>query len=422
MNSYYVSMNYVLRSLDHRLDFLAEHFSAIAIEGPKAVGKTETAMRRVDEVFHMDSPDDRNRFLAIDLVARAHESPLLIDEWQLLPESWDVVRRTVDAGIPQGSIFLTGSATPAPGITTHTGAGRIMTARMRPLGMCEVTSETSTISLGEIIAGGANITGESSCVLEDYIRALGTTGMPGAAKLPNLAMTEFIAAYIQRIVDRELPAQGYTVRNRSGLLGWMRSYARFTGTDASYTELLARATAGDGDAPSQRTTAVYREKLSEIWMVDPLPAWDSLFHRIPRLTVAPKHYLVDTAMALFLAGVRPRQLDSTQNASKLGQFFEALAVHSVRVAASAHGLSSSHVRTKGGEREIDLVLESHDGGVIAFEMKLAGTIRDDDVRHLTWFREQLGGDLIDAVVLYTGRHAYRRPDGIAVIPLSLLTP
>ncbi|WP_231910104.1 ATP-binding protein [Corynebacterium cystitidis] len=413
-------MSYRVRALDQRLDYLAQYFTAIAIEGPKAVGKTETALRRVGEVFRMDSADDRDRFLATDLLSKTEQNPILIDEWQLLPESWDIVRRTVDAGAPPGSIFLTGSATPAPGVTTHTGAGRIMTARLRPFGLCETTPEEDAISLGDLLTGETQIEAEATFTLDDYIRELATTGLPAASALPSHAQSDFLSGYVQRIVDRELPAQGYTVRNRQGLLSWLRAYARATGTDASYTQLLARATAGDGNAPSKRTTAVYREKLSEIWMVDPLPAWDSLFHLIPRQTVAPKHYLADVALSLYFAGIRPRQLNTSQNASRFGQFFESFAVHSARVAGSAHGLKASHVRTKGGEREIDLVLESRDGAVLAFEMKLAGRIRDEDVRHLTWLRDQLGEDLVEAVVLYTGRYAYRRPDGVAVIPLSLL--
>ena len=413
-------MEYIHRAVDRRLDVLAAHFPAIAIDGPKAVGKTETARRRVRTVFRMDSEDDQNRFLAVDLVNETRRGPLLIDEWQRLPQSWDLVRRAVDNGAPPGSIYLTGSATPQAGVTTHTGAGRIMSVRLRPLGLCELTVNPAAISLTALCEGGIAIEGQSDTDLAGYLTKMYTTGFPAAMGFPADMQQEFLASYAARIVDRELPAQGYTIRNRFGLQSWLHAYAQVTGTDASYSEILARATEGSGDAPSKRTTAVYREKLDEIWMFDELPAWESPTHQIPGQTRSPKHYLADVALGLHLAGIRRSSLNTSENSGLLGRFFEAYAVHSLRVAATAAGLRSGHVRTKKRAHEVDLVLETLDGRVLAFEIKLAGSIRDEDVRHLHWLRTIVGDDLVEAAVVYTGTHAYRRPDGVAVIPLALI--
>ncbi|MDY6049053.1 MAG: DUF4143 domain-containing protein [Corynebacterium sp.] len=262
--------------------------------------------------------------------------PLLIDEWQRLPQSWDLVRRAVDNGAPPGSIYLTGSATPQAGVTTHTGAGRIMSVRLRPIGLCELTPNPAAISVTSLCEGGAAIEGESDTDLAGYLTLLYITGFP-QPRHPAGMQQEFLATYVARIVDRELPAQGYTIRNRFGLQSWLHAYAQVTGTDASYSEILARATEGSGDAPSKRTTAVYREKLDEIWMLDELPAWESPTHRIPGQTRSPKHYLADVALGLHLAGIRPSSLNTSENAGLLGRFFEAYAVHSLRVAATAAG-------------------------------------------------------------------------------------
>ncbi|WP_047260534.1 ATP-binding protein [Corynebacterium uterequi] len=413
-------MVYLERAIDQRLDTLEHIFSAVAIEGPKAVGKTETARRRVRNVFRMDVPDDRSRFLATNLVEETRRGPILIDEWQLLPESWDMVRRAVDDGAPKGSVYLTGSSTPVDGVTTHSGAGRIASVRLRPLGLCELVEKDGAVLLSELLTQTAQLRGESDWQLSDYVRSLATSGLPGLIGLTPPASDEYLAAYIERIVDRELPSQGYTVRNKAGLRAWLRAYARATGTDASYSEILAAATRGEGNAPSKRTTALYREKLSEIWMLDPLEAWESSVYRIPRQTFSPKHFLADAAFSLHLSSISARHLNSGKHATHLGRFFEAYAVHSLRVAASAYGLRAGHVRTKSGDREVDLVLETHDGGVLAFEVKLSAVVRDEDVRHLLWLRELIGDDLIDMAIINTGKHAYRRPDGVAVIPLSLL--
>lgn len=148
-----------------------------------------------------------------------------------------------------------------------------------------------------------------------------------------------------------------------------------------------------------------------------------------RLTLAPKHHLVDPALAARLVGVGAAGLltgQGTQVAPTtgtwLGALFESLATQSVRVYAEAMGATLGHLRTKNSDHEVDLIVETADSRCTAIEVKLADTVSDGDTRHLHWLRDQLPDRLVETVVLYGGPHAYRRPDGIAVIPLAMLAP
>jgi predicted AAA+ superfamily ATPase len=174
----------------------------------------------------------------------------------------------------------------------------------------------------------------------------------------------------------------------------------------------------------------YRAVLERLWLVDPVPGWLPSRNYMARLTQAPKHHLADPALAARLLGVDEHALLTGGATSVLiprdgtlfGHLFESLVTLSVRVYAQAAEARVSHFRTREGRQEVDLIVERADQRVLALETKLSATVEDDDVRHLRWLQEQLGPDLLDAVVVTTGPHAYRRADGVAVVPAALLGP
>jgi uncharacterized protein len=174
----------------------------------------------------------------------------------------------------------------------------------------------------------------------------------------------------------------------------------------------------------------YRDVLERLYVLDPLPGWRPTRSHIKRLTEPPKHHLADPALATSLLGLTSRQLLAGEepalavprDGTFLGALFESLVTQSVRVYAQATEASVGHLRTFAGEREVDLIVERGDGRAVALEVKLHPVASDKDVGHLNWLREQIGDDLLDAVVVTTGSEAYRRPDGIAVVPAALLGP
>lgn len=423
-------MAYRRRIVDELLDELFPHLAAIALEGAKGVGKTATASQRAATTVALDDPNRREAVAADTASVTQLPAPVLIDEWQLVPDVWDRVRRAVDQDRTGGRFLLTGSAGLAPGVRVHSGAGRIVSLPMRPLSLSERQLCEPTVSLRELLAGSRPaINGRSTVTLPTYTDEILRSGLPGIRDLPERARAVQLDSYVTRIVDRELPDSGAAVRRPRALKAWLTAYAAATATDATYTRILDAATPGESDKPARQTVETYREHLRRIFVLDPLPAWVPTFAPLSRLTRAPKHHLLDPAIAARLVGVDRAGLlsgkglrVSAATGTWLGALFESLATLSVRVYASACDAQVGHLRTKNTEHEIDLVIEGSDRQVVALEVKLAASVSDADVRHLHWLQRQLGDRLTDRVVLTTGEHAYRRPDGVAVVPLALLGP
>lgn len=423
-------MEYVPRLVDKQLRRLLADVPAVAVDGPRAVGKSSTAAQFAQSVINLDQPDERELTSADRARLTRLPSPVLIDEWQLLPPVWDQVRRAVDAGAAAGSFILAGSSSPVQR-PTHSGAGRIVRLRMRPMSLAERQLVAPSVSLAALLTGTrGNVTDESPITLEQYANEITMTGFPGIRKVPERSRRDVIDGYLASIVDRDFAEAGSPVRRPSALRAWLRSYASATSSNASYTRILDVATPGEGEKPAKATTIAYRDTLQRMWLVDELPAWAGHTH-LTGLTGAPKHHLADPGLAARLLGVNASGLLDETNPDRssmprvgtlVGALFESLATLCVRVYAQACNSTVSHLRTANGAHEIDLIVESDDGRVLPIEVKLAGTVNDDDVKHLHWLRRRLGSEVLDAVVITTGKAAYRRGDGVAVVPLALLGP
>jgi predicted AAA+ superfamily ATPase len=420
--------SYIKRVLDEELLGLFQAVPAIALEGPKGVGKTESAARLAATIRRLDVPAERSVVAADPSLALEGRRPVLVDEWQRFSPIWDAVKRAVDDGAEPGSFLLTGSATPGDS-PTHSGAGRIVTLRMRPLSFFERQRQPPTVSLAALLAGGRPaITGSSGVVLRDYVDEIVRSGFPGLRGFSGRPLRTQLDGYLTRIVDIDLEEMGMRVRRPELVRRWLRAYAAATSTTTSYETIRDAATAGEGTKPSKRTTMPYRDILERLWILDPVPAWTPSRNPLARLSHPPKHHLADPALAARLLGATAETLLAGEEAERpgkgplIGALFESLATLSVRVYAQAAEARIGHLRTFGGDREIDLVAERADGRVVAIEVKLGGVVDDSDVKHLLWLQRELQENLIDTVVLSTGPRAYRRPDGVAVIPLALLGP
>jgi predicted AAA+ superfamily ATPase len=421
---------YQLRTVDQELDELLGGLPAISLEGPKGVGKTATAQRRAATVFAMDDATQRELLTADPQRLDRAPAPVLIDEWQREPAVWDFVRRSVDRNPAPARFLLTGSATPTSA-PTHSGAGRIVQLRMRPMSHAERALAEPTVSLGELLTGRRPAVGGGTALsLVDYAEEIVRSGFPAIRQLPPRARRAQLDGYLNRIVERDFPEQGHVVRRPDTLRGWLAAYAAATATTSSYNAILDAATPGETNKPAKTTTTVYRDVLSQLWLLDPVPGWLPSRSAFSRLGAAPKHHLADPALAARLLGVDVPALldDSAPDAAVrrpgplLGALFESLVTLSVRVYAQAAEATVHHLRTWDSRHEVDLIIQRADQRIVALEVKLSPSVSDDDVRHLTWLRGQLGDDLLDAAVITTGSEAYRRADGIAVIPFCLLEP
>lgn len=423
------SDSYLRRVIDDELDELMTGISAIAIEGAKGVGKTRTAVRRARTIYDLDLAGVRTLAEADPWSMTTGEPPILVDEWQRYPPVWDRVRRAVDDGAAPGSFLMTGSATPRdPG--THSGAGRIVRVHMRPLALSERALVRPTVSLRTLLTGTRpRLGGDTSFTVRDYVREICASGLPGLRGLEGRALRTQIDSYLARIVDRDVPDAGRTIRSPAAFHAWMTAYAAATATNCSYDTIRDAATAGDADKPAKATMAIYREVLERIWILDPLPGWVPSRNPMTRLVSAPKHHLADPAFAVRLLGMDSStllgalpDLRQPRGSHLLGPLFESLIALNLRVYAQQSEAKVSHLRTRGGEHEVDFIIEHADHRIVAVEVKLTQSVTDSDVKHLAWLQRKIGDDVLDAIVITTGNRAYRRQDGIGVVPAALLGP
>ncbi|MBX3029789.1 MAG: ATP-binding protein [Chloroflexi bacterium] len=426
-------MRYQPRIIDADLAELVASVPAVVVVGAKAIGKTESARRFARSVLDLADPDQRAIILSDRQSALANaDPPVLIDEWQYDPGTWEAMRRAVDADPTPGRFILTGSANPR-GVRVHSGAGRVVRVRMRPLSLAERGIESATVSLRAMwtaaTAGSLGIAGRTELSTIDYAREIVDSGFPGIRFGPERSRRRLVRSYVDSILEHDVPELGFVPRRPASLAQWLRAYAAASSTTATSTSI---ADAIPGDArPARQTIEVYRDVLSHLWLLDPVPAFPLGRSRLTEIGRAPKHQLTDPALAAAVLGVDAttllaadagRESATLRDGPLLGALFESLATQSVRVYAEALGLDVSHIRTARGEHEVDLMVHAPDGRALAIEVKLAATPSDRDVRHLHWLADRLGDDLVDRVVLTTGRQAYRRPDGVAVVPLALLGP
>ena len=420
---------YRRRVVDGELDLLLDELPAISIEGARAVGKTWTARRRARTVHNLDDPQTLALVEADPARLTRGPEPIFIDEWQRYPPAWDLVRRAVDDGSGAGRFLLAGST--APDLPpTHSGAGRIVTLRMRPMSLSERGVGEPAVSLRRLFTGRRPaIDGETDATLERYAEEICAGGFPGLRSFRPRAQRAALDGYLHRAVDHEVAAMGYRARQPGAVRRWLTACAAATATTATYETIRDAATAGEADKPAKTTTTAYRNLLEAMWMVETLPAWWSVENPLSRLKRGPKHHLADPALAARLLDVtagdllagRGNEPDAAREGSLPGALFESLVTLNVRVYAQAAQARVSHLRTWNDSREVDLIVEKGQR-MVAVEVKLAAAPRREDTRHLRWLVERLGPRVADAVLVTTGRHAYRDRDGIAVVPAALLGP
>lgn len=413
---------YHARVVDDRLDWLLTSFPAVAIEGAKGVGKTRTASRLARTVRRLDVTRTAQAAAADPSAVLTGDPPLLLDEWQRVPETWDAVRRAVDDRPGSGRFILTGSSRPR-GTTLHSGVGRIQSLLLRPMTPFERGFATSgPVSFAALLDGDAPLTSQMLDVTTaDYARMITTSGFPDTLHLDQTQASTWLRAYVRRVLDRDVEQEtGLALRSSGSMRRWLVAYAAATATTASYESVRDAATGGEVEKPAKSTSMRYRDALQDLWLVEEQHGWVPVGTRLRRAALAPKHHLVDPGLAAALLGV---DTDGLRRDGRLfGALFESLVVHTIRVFSQRHDATVQHLRTNAGRHEIDIIVERPDGRVLAIEVKLGPDVRSSDVKHLHWLREQIGDRLVDTVVVTSGALARRRDDGIAVIPLAALGP
>ena len=420
---------YKIRICDQILQEELAGSGAVLIEGAKWCGKTTTAEHAAKSAIYLDEPGkiEQNVFLSRTKPERllAGEAPRLVDEWQLAPSLWDAIRFEVDHGAGPGRFILTGSAVPPEtDEICHSGTGRFSWIRMRPMSLWESGESSGEASLGELFAG-RDVTGARSAVsdLERIAYILCRGGWPYACMLEGRVALKRAFAYVDAVAKKDISRVDGSIRDEDRARRLRRSYARLQGTQAALTKIKADLEANESKSFSVDTVASYVNALKKLFVVEDMAAWCPNIRAKTAVRSGDTRYFVDPSIATAALGLGPDDL--MDDLSAFGLFFETMAARDLRVYMDALDGTVGHYLDASG-LECDAVLHRRNGAYGLVEIKLGG---DELIRKgaasLLKLRAKL--DVSKArepsflmVLVATGDFAYRRDDGVYVVPLAAL--
>lgn len=394
---------------------------AVLIEGPKACGKTETASRFAESVVRLDVDEDARRAAEVDPgLILGGERPRLIDEWQLYPRIWDHVRRAADTDPARGQFLLTGSSSPTDDARRHSGAGRIARLAMRPMTVHELGASSDEVSLAALFAGDEPTARYGTAELPDLLAMLVMGGWPQQLGRDD---PRFVVDYLEQTAHLDINiADGDGRRSRrrdpDKVLDCIRSLARNVATAVGVRTIAADT------GLSRDAVADYLAALRRLLLVEDQPAFNVHLRSSRNLRTTPNRHFVDPSLAAAALRIDATRLLGDLNYA--GLLFESMVVRDLRVLAQPLDADVLHFHTD--DHEIDVVLQRPDGSWAAIEVKLGG---DDPIEQgaaslvaatASIDTTRTGRPAFLAVVTAGGRYAYRRADGVHVIPLATLCP
>ena len=420
---------YRKRVADSLLADKLDAMGAVLIEGPKACGKTTTAEQQAKSILYMDDPDNiaQNLQLAetnIKLLLRG-DTPRLIDEWQIAPQLWDAIRFEIDHRGDDGLFMLTGSAVPADDSKIHhTGTGRFAWLTMRPMTLWESGESTGDVSLAKLFENGEVVDGESHLSLEDVAYATCRGGWPKAMnKKSQKAALSQVKEYYEAITRSDISRVDGVLRDEQRAKRLMRSYARLQGSMAPIPTIIEDLKTNEPDVMSDETVVSYIKALKKIFVIEDMDAWNPNLRSKTAIRTSDNRYFVDPSLATAALGLGPNDLINDLNT--FGLFFETLCVRDLRVYAEALDGKVYHYRDKNG-LECDAVVHLRNGSYGLIEIKLGGdSLIQEGASALKSLAEKIDTTKMKKpsflmVLTAVGQYAYRREDGIYVVPIGCL--
>ena len=386
------------------------------IVGPRACGKTTTARRHCAARLRLDRPAEA-AFARADPDAALADGPfpLLLDEWQYVPDVLGAVKRAVDERTGSERFVLTGSAQTDLTAAGWPATGRLIRIEMYGLAEREIERRASRPAFFDLLAAG----GLDQIVMPSEVpdvRGYVSRAMRGT--FPEVALaggdrfrSRWLASYVDQVVSRDVSMVG-TVRDPARLRRYLRSVA------ASTAGIPAMKTLIDAAGIDRSTAVAYDTLLERLLLTESLPAWSS--NRLSRLIQLPKRYLLDPAFLRPLLGVDTRSV--LRDGDLLGRVLDTFVVAQLRAECMVSGLAPRlfHVRDANGRHEVDILAEFPDGGVIGFEVKADAAPGPDAARHLRWLRDALGDRFVAGAVVHTGPRPWRIDNDIYAIPICAL--
>lgn len=401
------------RHVEPILDALLASLPAVSLVGPRAVGKTTLAAARAATTLRFDIPAiAASARLDPDAALSGLPEPVLLDEWQIVPEILPALKRAVDADPSPGRFLLTGSVS-ASDQPSWAGTGRLVELPMWGMSVAELEGhgESPTL-LDRVLAGPVRAADfeRSSYGIGDYLELAMRSGFPQAAQAPaGVARTAWLGSYLDQLVLRDVAALG--PRNPTLL----RRYLEVLATNSA--GVVTQATLINAAGVNRETALGYDDDLARTFIAQSVPPWFT--NRLSRLAKLPKRYLTDAA--LIPAALRLEQQTVLRDTDLLGRLLDTFVASQLRIQADLRlpGPRLHHIRDRDGRREVDLLLETS-VGLIAVEVKASATPARRDARHLVWLMEQLGDTVALGIVFSAGPQPIQLADRIIALPISAL--
>ena len=420
--------NYRKRIADTILLRKLEGKGAVLIEGPKWCGKTTTAEQIAASVLYMDDPQTKEQNITMAGLNPKRlltgETPRLIDEWQLAPKLWDAIRFEVDHRHELGQFVLTGSAVPADTKEiTHSGTGRFTWMTMRPMSLYESGDSTGDVSLRELFGTPEAIDGAAKIDLDRLSFLICRGGWPLAVDLRDEIALDQALDYYDAVVHSDINRADGISKNPERVKRLMRSLARNQGQQIANTVIAEDIKANDGTTIEDETVAGYISALKKIFVVEDMPAWNPNLRSKTAIRSADTRYYVDPSIAVAAIGVGPNDLIA--DLKTFGFLFETLCVRDLRVFADALNGEVYHYRDKNG-LECDAVIHLRNGSYGLVEIKLGGDkLIEEGAESLKSLRDKIDPEKMKKpaflmVLTGLGDYAYRREDGVYVVPIGCL--
>ena len=421
---------YKPRIIDTLLKKKLQAKGAVLIEGPKWCGKTTTAANFSATKVMLAKPNEKENFrnlLEIDSdVALSGDAPMLIDEWQTVPKLWDAVRCAVDERQKMGQFILTGSAVPnkeAESQREHSGTGRFAWLTMRPMSLWESGESSGAISLGNLFSSPDKILAKNKLKMQDIAYLICRGGWPMSVDLPKEVALEQAFDYYDAVTKEDVTRVDGVKRSSERVCRLMRAYARHQGTQASIATLKEDLQNNDATSLDDDTINSYIDALRKIFVIEDMPAWNPNLRSKTAIRTTDTRYFIDPSIATAALGLGPDDLIGDLNT--LGLFFEAMCVRDLRVFAEVLNGKLYHFRDKSG-LECDAVIHLRNGKYGLIEIKLGGeTLINAGAETLNTLADKIDTNRMKSpsfkmILTAVGDYAYRRSDGIYVVPIGVL--
>lgn len=406
--------SYQPRLIEPLLSDLLAEVPAIMIVGPRAVGKTTTARRFAKTVISLDRPAEGAAFAADpDAALKGLKEPVLLDEWQVVPEVLGAVKRTVDEDPHPGRFILAGSVRAETQAESWPGTGRLVRLPMYPMTVAEQKGwEVSSPLLDRIAASETPAVPEDTPDLRGYVDLALRGGFPQPALLlSDRIRSRWLQSYVDQVITRD-SEEVEGGRDPKRLRRYLQAWALNTAGVAEHKTLY------DAAGINRKTALAYDRLLFSLMIVQEMPAWTS--NRLKRLTLSPKRYLLDASM---LVGILGLDQDSTmKDGDLLGRTLDTFVASQLRAQSVSSRLRHRlyHLRKEQGRREIDIVAESGAGDVIGVEVKATSSPTMDDARHLRWMIGKLGERCLAGILFHTGPRPFKIDAKVFALPISCL--